>query len=710
MKSLKLSNSEYIDTTEEEVTPEERMGLNPPTEEKLQRTNPKRYDARTDWYNQLNEHGHDSPISNRYDNSIPLESSLKLSRVIRQSSVSIVDEMSTGEVGTPFFFLISSGVTEIGEEGDAHLDIPSYKDFRFKQTKPIDYTAPAVNTGRLYGRISPQKNTIVFWAPYYPSEEDFPYIVECIYNLQQKNVLVQNPQIYFGGSDTVYSLQSLRKMFLSTESSLKLQSDSMDDMMRGTAGYPFVFNLSTGNVEMGSIGDTHTVIPSFEDLINSKKNFNYGESAQDLGAMYGRITSDRGMIVFWIPTYPNEEDIPYVLECIYVLQKEKQLSESPRIFFSESAGSFTTQRLRSYLKIDESSLHEKIESLDWEIERTIESRSGLKIASMDKESFIDKIKKRYNLAVNGFQIQNPRDVLKKLNIVLKNLMLQGEYDKGQRYINLIPLSKAQAQSISDENLSSFNYFFIGERVFKGIETYYDLIGTVGDAPEIIMPAVIDNLRDIDNNRLASSPAEINNKIFQQRVNQSGDNGPVVFWGSKEGQQSRFQFLLTFGNKLSDDQLHNMYSGKSILDIGTGYGDLLKYLKAHDIEPEKFVGVDIEPKAIEIAKKQDPAVTFLVRDILKDPFPENSFDFVTGVGIFALNSDNYMQYVRDMLKSMLSSCRIMTAVNFPAGQSPQGDFIQVTPQMIKDLLNSGITKAYSIEIDNVNQEFTLYLVK
>jgi death-on-curing protein len=73
--SLKFSNDIYFDSTpSEDTTPEERNFTNPLPDKKLRRTDPKKYDRRHDWYSQ----SPDSEVSNRYDNSIPLEASLKL--------------------------------------------------------------------------------------------------------------------------------------------------------------------------------------------------------------------------------------------------------------------------------------------------------------------------------------------------------------------------------------------------------------------------------------------------------------------------------------------------------------------------------------------------------------------------------------------------------------------------------------------------------
>ena len=63
--------------TPEELEPEEQVGAFEMTDLRLHRTNPKRYDPTPDWYTSVNEHGNDSPVSNRYDNPQEVASSLE---------------------------------------------------------------------------------------------------------------------------------------------------------------------------------------------------------------------------------------------------------------------------------------------------------------------------------------------------------------------------------------------------------------------------------------------------------------------------------------------------------------------------------------------------------------------------------------------------------------------------------------------------------
>jgi len=146
----------------------------------------------------------------------------------------------------------------------------------------------------------------------------------------------------------------------------------------------------------------------------------------------------------------------------------------------------------------------------------------------------------------------------------------------------------------------------------------------------------------------------NSEMYQKRLMfYNENNGPEIFWSSKTAQEKRFEALLDIGD-LTD---------KEILDVGCGYGDFLTYIKNKGININKYVGVDIVEDIVKKAKELHPDVNISARDIQKDPIEEDSFDYVFGSGIFAVNDPNWNFYVVDMLKKMLSSSKIGVGVNF-----------------------------------------------
>lgn len=146
----------------------------------------------------------------------------------------------------------------------------------------------------------------------------------------------------------------------------------------------------------------------------------------------------------------------------------------------------------------------------------------------------------------------------------------------------------------------------------------------------------------------------NKEMYKKRLEFYDKNkGPEIFWSSKDAQEKRFEALLDIGD----------LTGREILDVGCGYGDLLDYIENRGINIERYVGIDIVPEIVEKGKELHEGVNITVRDIQREPLEENSFDYVMGSGIFALDNNEWEKYVVDMLKEMLRVSKIGVGVNF-----------------------------------------------
>lgn len=69
------------------------------------------------------------------------------------------------------------------------------------------------------------------------------------------------------------------------------------------------------------------------------------------------------------------------------------------------------------------------------------------------------------------------------------------------------------------------------------------------------------------------------------------------------------------------------AGKKVLMLGCGTGEESLLLESFGVKSSDIVGIDLSSKSIEIAKDTYPNVTFVVGDMNKLPFEDNSFDFV-----------------------------------------------------------------------------------
>lgn len=144
---------------------------------------------------------------------------------------------------------------------------------------------------------------------------------------------------------------------------------------------------------------------------------------------------------------------------------------------------------------------------------------------------------------------------------------------------------------------------------------------------------------------------INN--FFNTISKEYKIGPkAVGWSSTDSQRLRFKILTEIGN----------LEGKTILDVGCGLGAFYEFLIASHILIKQYVGIDINEKNIEKAKKIHPRAHFGVCDLSEDPL-DQTFDYVFESGIFNLNIPHWETYTYTLLKKMYDHCTVGVGANF-----------------------------------------------
>jgi len=116
----------------------------------------------------------------------------------------------------------------------------------------------------------------------------------------------------------------------------------------------------------------------------------------------------------------------------------------------------------------------------------------------------------------------------------------------------------------------------------------------------------------------------------ERYNEKLKKNPkedLLSTGSKIRREIRYQVLTEIGN----------LQGKRVLDLGCGIGDFWQYLIEKKIECE-YVGYDINPNIVKIAKERFPNVRFEVKDVLLEDFP--NFDYIVSTSSF----NNKFKYI------------------------------------------------------------------
>ena len=128
-----------------------------------------------------------------------------------------------------------------------------------------------------------------------------------------------------------------------------------------------------------------------------------------------------------------------------------------------------------------------------------------------------------------------------------------------------------------------------------------------------------------------------------------------------------------------------FNGKSVLDVGCGFGEMAKFLKKR-YEGVKYTGVDIVPEFIEEAKKNFPEFHFFVADYFNKPM-EEKFDVVLASGTINSNVENNMEYRKRAIEVMFEHAKKVLVFNM----------LGAHPQPKNDKKESNVWYADSLEI-------------
>jgi SAM-dependent methyltransferase len=135
----------------------------------------------------------------------------------------------------------------------------------------------------------------------------------------------------------------------------------------------------------------------------------------------------------------------------------------------------------------------------------------------------------------------------------------------------------------------------------------------------------------------------------------------VDWPSERDLATRFGTLLSGLDDRGD-------AGRVVmLDVGCGPGFLLDYLRATGrADRVEYRGVDISPRMVESARARWPGADITCRDIVADPLPPQSVDYVVMNGVLtekqSLAHDAMVRLAESLIAAAFKTARTGVAFN------------------------------------------------
>jgi SAM-dependent methyltransferase len=201
--------------------------------------------------------------------------------------------------------------------------------------------------------------------------------------------------------------------------------------------------------------------------------------------------------------------------------------------------------------------------------------------------------------------------------------------------------------------------------------------------------------------MSSLPLDETTRWYEDKVRRFGFDHRGLGFRNRSSQEKRFEALTALGD----------FSGRRVLDVGCGFGDLLEFLMGRGIRPI-YTGLDSCEPMIQRCLERFPGdvAHFLVADALEFQ-PQEPFDYVVASGLFGLDSEGARERIRPTLERMFEWCRTGLAVNFLSTCSPHPAESRIYVEPWKALeAGLGLTAAAHLDHTYLPNDFTLHLYK
>lgn len=146
--------------------------------------------------------------------------------------------------------------------------------------------------------------------------------------------------------------------------------------------------------------------------------------------------------------------------------------------------------------------------------------------------------------------------------------------------------------------------------------------------------------------------------YESCLAEHGATAKGMDWPNANDLSTRFDVMLG---------LINEPHPTSILDLGCGVGLFVDHMETKGVSRHfDYLGIDVSAKMITAAKRRHPDKNFEIRDILINPLPFGTVDFVIMNGILTekreLRFEQMEDYAKALIKSAYDSCKHGLAFN------------------------------------------------
>lgn len=196
--------------------------------------------------------------------------------------------------------------------------------------------------------------------------------------------------------------------------------------------------------------------------------------------------------------------------------------------------------------------------------------------------------------------------------------------------------------------------------------------------------------------------------YEQCMERHGPTAKGMDWPNQQDLSKRFGTHLSIAYE-SDRT--------SLLDLGCGVGLLIDYLVEQDLTRKfDYLGSDISPRMVEVAREMHPSYSFEVRDILVNPYANDQFDYVLINGVLTekqgMSQSQMMDFAKQFILSAFNSCRLGVSFNVMSSHVDwtRADLFHLELDEIVSFLVKNCSRKIRIMMDYGLYEYTVHLKK
>lgn len=199
--------------------------------------------------------------------------------------------------------------------------------------------------------------------------------------------------------------------------------------------------------------------------------------------------------------------------------------------------------------------------------------------------------------------------------------------------------------------------------------------------------------------------------YEKRLAEYGPNHKGMDWPDAEGLNIRFRVLTGVIKESGEDK------PASLLDLGCGVGLMLDYLATtENVGRIEYHGADISTPMIQTARERHPREKFEVRDVLKEPFGNGSFDYVIMNGVLtekqSMEQSEMIAFAQSMISAAFESASIGISFNVMSSHVDwkREDLFHWELDLLVEFLVKKCSRNIRIMMDYGLYEYAVYVYK